>query len=102
MFFAAVLGINKDWTIKSVLKNDDAKEIIFQLVINPKIYWLDPKNLAKKPHIHKWTVKTWRDINIRDYKVTITAKVPTLVYQKKDGTKYYEDIFIPWAEPFSH
>lgn len=90
-----MLGVSAPWKVTSVTLDIPAKQLIVNIELEPGIKWIHPE--TKQPaNIHKWTERTWRDLDSVSFATIIKAKVPSIKYA--DGK--IEEVAVSWAERY--
>ncbi len=87
MFFEQIMGINKPWYIKGIEQEGNEIHIKVDFELGSQFEYH-----GEKCGVHDTVERTWRHLNLFQYKAYITARVPRI--KTKDGVKQVE---VPWG-----
>jgi len=87
MFFEQIMGIVKPWYIKEIKQEGMEIHIVVDFEVGSQFEYGE-----EKCRVHDTVERTWRHLNLFQYKAYITARVPRI--KTKEGVKQVE---VPWG-----
>lgn len=91
-----MLGLCHPWHVAKFEIDHETRRVTLRIECSTTT-WADPE--TKQPlHIHGWTERTWRHLDLWQYETELIAMVPRVI---DPLTKKTLMVNVPWATPFS-